>query len=721
MLQKTLSWVIWGGLALILFVPTIISSSMFFPFITGKAFLFRSLVEIIFAAWLCLALLDHSYRPKKSWVLIALAAFGLVVGLADIFGVHPLRSFWSNYERMEGFITILHLVALFFVAGSFIKKEKHWSIFWNASLGVSFVLALKGFSEIGEGTGRIDATLGNSTYFAVYLLFHVFLALWLLYKNRAKKAWVVSYLVVLAALLPAIYFTGTRGTVLGLLIALIVASGTVLLFGKTHPNARRLSAGLLILVVVGIGMFFALRNTAFVQDSPLLSRIANISLQDTTTQSRITLWTKIAIPAFKERPLLGWGQDNFIVVFGKYYDPVMWKQEPWFDRAHNVFVDWLMASGLLGLLAYLFLFGAGVWMLWKTHLSIPEKATIIGLFTGYAVHNFFVFDSLVSYIFFILVLAWVHALYVHRDDVVVHVVDAPKPTSVQLGTCVGIGVLGLALVWMLNVNGMVRAQTLLSAIRAERTEQNVTKSAALYEKALGDGWLGRYETREQYAQTIVRVSAALNNDERLVPYQERVIQEFQDGISEDPDNTRQYSFLAFAYRQFGMYDEAVATLQKALSFNGSRQIFLYDLAEVYALQKKTTDVIATYQHAFEVDTTNTEALGYYTTALTQAGRKAEADALLEQYGSDSLEIVGKKYVQEKRFAEAAAVYESIIATGNADAEIYATLALVYLELKQNQDALRIFEELDRLYPGAYGDQVTQAIQAIKDGKQIKIQ
>ena len=29
----------------------------------------------------------------------------------------------------------------------------------------------------------------------------------------------------------------------------------------------------------------------------------------------------------------------------------MWGQEPWFDRSHNIFFDWLINAGLLGLLA----------------------------------------------------------------------------------------------------------------------------------------------------------------------------------------------------------------------------------------------------------------------------------------------------------------------------------------------------------------------------------
>ena len=61
----------------------------------------------------------------------------------------------------------------------------------------------------------------------------------------------------------------------------------------------------------------------------------------------------MAIKGFIEKPILGWGQEGFNFVFNKYYDPRMYTQEPWFDRAHNTYLDWLIVGGALGLLSYL--------------------------------------------------------------------------------------------------------------------------------------------------------------------------------------------------------------------------------------------------------------------------------------------------------------------------------------------------------------------------------
>ncbi|HQT83005.1 MAG TPA: hypothetical protein PLW99_02565, partial [Candidatus Paceibacterota bacterium] len=68
-------WTALTALFLIPFTPLLITNSYFFPFITGKAFYFRILVEILVAAWVVLALLDKEYRPRFSWIGAAVVGF----------------------------------------------------------------------------------------------------------------------------------------------------------------------------------------------------------------------------------------------------------------------------------------------------------------------------------------------------------------------------------------------------------------------------------------------------------------------------------------------------------------------------------------------------------------------------------------------------------------------------------------------------------------------
>src|SRR5229473_325638 len=130
------------GIFAIVFVPLVYApDSMYFPFITGKNFMFRIVVELMSAALLILAYRDASYRPRKSWMLIALCIFVVVLTIADIFGENFYHSFWSNYERMEGLIGHLHLLAYFVILSVMLTTEKLWERFFQASLGVSVIVA----------------------------------------------------------------------------------------------------------------------------------------------------------------------------------------------------------------------------------------------------------------------------------------------------------------------------------------------------------------------------------------------------------------------------------------------------------------------------------------------------------------------------------------------------------------------------------------------------
>ena len=136
-----------------------------------------------------------------------------------------------------------------------------------------------------------------------------------------------------------------------------------------------------------------LRNANFVQRSDVLSRFANISLSEGA--SRFMVWN-MAWRGALERPILGWGQENFDVVFNKYYDPGMYSQEAWFDHTHNTVFDWLISGGILGLTAYLLIFFTALVMLWRDKrgvFSTVDKAILTGFFAAYFFQNLFVFDN----------------------------------------------------------------------------------------------------------------------------------------------------------------------------------------------------------------------------------------------------------------------------------------------------------------------------------------
>src|SRR3989344_2193570 len=222
-------WVALGALFLLPLTPLIVANSYFFPFITGKAFYLRTLIEIAVGAWVVLALLDKEYRPRFSWIGASVVGFVLWMFVADAFAINATKAFWSNFERMEGWVLLVHLLGLFFAASAVLRVEKKWRAWFLTSLGVSVVLVgyallqLNGTLTIHQGSTRIDASLGNSAYFAIYLLFSVFVALWLALTE--KYSWLKWSLIALASVEAVlIFFTETRGTIIGLVLALALAA-----------------------------------------------------------------------------------------------------------------------------------------------------------------------------------------------------------------------------------------------------------------------------------------------------------------------------------------------------------------------------------------------------------------------------------------------------------------------------------------------------------------
>src|SRR3989344_3088336 len=126
MLEKTLRYIVLAGIFALPFIVFIVAQSLFFPYITGKNFTFSIIVEIITGAWLALALVRTEYRQRTKWHLCPLDNFVIIVAIADSNGMYPFKSFWSNYERMDGWVTLAHLFASFVVASSILNTERLW-------------------------------------------------------------------------------------------------------------------------------------------------------------------------------------------------------------------------------------------------------------------------------------------------------------------------------------------------------------------------------------------------------------------------------------------------------------------------------------------------------------------------------------------------------------------------------------------------------------------
>ncbi len=709
--MKFSSWmrgIIVSGLFLIPVIPFIVSSSMFFPFITGKNFVFRIIIDVIFFAWLILMMYEPHYRLKRSWIVIALSIFVGIMTVADIFGANFFRSFWSNFERMEGLVTLLHLLAYCVVLGSMFTKEKLWIAWFNTSVCVSVLMCLYGLGQISgrfaihQGGVRVDGTLGNATYLAVYLLFHIFITLWLLYRARARKTLAAVYGVALILEIIILFYTATRGAILGVIGGFILTALIIALFNRTNRMIRYGALGSLGVLIIIIGVFMGVRHTPFIQHSPIFSRFADISVTDATIQSRFILWKNIAWSGFKEHPVLGWGQDNFIHVFGKYYQPEMYKQEPWFDRAHNVFFDWMIAGGLLGLVGYLSLFAAALIYLWKVSVwSLPEKALFTGMLAAYFFHNIFVFDNLISYIFFISVIAYIHSQAVSQDKQTNAKFENRNPKHEPkywvLPQQYAIPLSGLTIViacivvYVVNIPGIATSQTLIHALGSAK---NPEVSFKFYTEALSHHGVGREEVREQLALSAIRVAhgeAPQNIKQKFAQFADT---ESREQTEADPQNTRPLFFQGVFWEGIGHYEDALKAFNTALAINPNRHIILMEKGTVLSALNRPAEALELYKSIFE---------------LTPEYDEARVRYILTAYSLGDTQAVNEQIqVLETRVKEHA-----------DDAQAHYSLGTVYLNTGKREEAVIEFKKAMSLNSD-FKQQGQAIIDAIEKGANVKI-
>lgn len=693
-----LRWGVISGLFFTLFIPFIVAdgammSNLFFPYITGKNFIFRIVVELVAALYLILAIREPKYRPRASWIMWAALGFVAWMAIATVFSADPLKSFWSNFERMEGYVGLMHVFAFFVIAGAVLTAENLWGRFFNTSIGVSMVmgfyallqgLQLFGLHPSSQSGARADTSFGNATYLAVYMLVNIFLTLYMLVRGRQGTGMQVTYGIALVLQFAGLYLTETRGALLGLIGGLIVAMIWVALMGRQAQwrSLRRWSLGGLVAMVFIIGGFLALRSADMLPKSGTLGRLASISLSDTTTSARLFSIWPMAFKGAAERPLVGWGQENFSYVFNAHYTPSMWNQEQWFDRAHNQFLDWLIAGGFPAFVLYTSLYALIVIVIIRSReLSVPQQAVLLGLVAGFAFNNLFVFDNLMSSVYFFAILAFAHGLSQREMP---HGWYA-RPLSTH-GVAIAAPVVVIAIAvggWALNAPGLARANTLVRTL-ASAQDQNASYTG--YTWSLGSGtwpgtFLGTQETVEQlanYAGGTVAQSSASNEIKQK--FFELSTGSLKDLMAVRRDDARLELFASGLYAQFGQVTEAIAHAQRALALSPGKQQILFQLGLTYVNANDTQKALKAFKQAYDEAPENTQALVYYAMGHYYAGDKAAGDKLIaERFGStivDNDQVLGV-YTNLKYYDRAVAIWKMRVEKNPKDFNTNLSLASAY--------------------------------------------
>ena len=202
----------------------------------------------------------------------------------------------------------------------------------------------------------------------------------------------------------------------------------------TKSRALRNSIlGFMASAISGFGLLITFSKTSLVQNS-IFARFADfqIGTQHGTIGPRLILW-KTAWKGFLERPLTGWGIDNFFFLSNAKYDPILYRytRGTWSDRAHNSIFDTLSMTGILGFVTFFGLFFLMFYATWRAFrkgvIDLATASMFFGLPIAYLVQSLGAFDSPASLVMFYLTFAF--AIAATSGELPKGVILKPEPKA----------------------------------------------------------------------------------------------------------------------------------------------------------------------------------------------------------------------------------------------------------------------------------------------------
>jgi O-antigen ligase/tetratricopeptide (TPR) repeat protein len=590
---------------------------------------------------------------------------------------------------MEGWVTLVHVLLYIVIISTVMNTEKLWRRFFQLSLVVSAGLSLYNLVGIFSNPLGVDLsarkllTFGNPSVLATYMLFHIFFAAWMFSKDSLKRSRLL-YGFILALDMTALFSTGTRGSLIGVLCGFLLI---------VFLRSRLAAIAFLLIVGTSAGGLYLARDTSIVQSVGILNRLADAR---NGASSRV-LNMGIAWNGIQERPWLGWGQDNYVIVFDKYFDPRMGGLEPWFDRVHNSIFDWLIAGGIFGLLAYLAIFVSLFWVARK-------ESILLGLFVAYFIHNLFLFDNIISLLFFGSILGYVVWRSTESNEK-----ETVRAKPIMSGAYV---FLGMIAVWLINGESIMHLRILSKAFASNNLEQAIP----LFEQAAQYNTFGS----ETYVELLGKVAvASVKSGKISAQVKKRFIDLAIDELSKQekrsPDLMRIPYFLGILQNVNLDYDGARISLLRALDLSPRKQIVLIQIA-MNSVARQDYDAADRYfKTVLTLSPNQTRYRTQYAAVLWQIHRDEEAEALLSPIiptGDAAQPEIGAALAKRGRFDRIDSIWRARFAVDPTDASPYMYLANLYFSNGYRNEAIDTLERLKKTNPGGTA-QADRAIAEIR--------
>jgi O-antigen ligase len=209
--------------------------------------------------------------------------------------------------------------------------------------------------------GRITSLLFHFNFLAGYLILVLPLALACMTFAKSRGMRILGFISHTTAG-AALYFTGSRG-------GLIAYGGMLLIAGSYLVPRRRALIRLVLSLALAAGIVLS------IQEPSAANRLTEVD--EFTRASRLALWGAAGI-MFLGHPVLGVGYGNYRAL---YHDYIPGSRPNELD-AHNLYLQFLSETGLIGFLVFCFKVGAFTRMAFKLAWQRDAYYRLIGITLG---------------------------------------------------------------------------------------------------------------------------------------------------------------------------------------------------------------------------------------------------------------------------------------------------------------------------------------------------
>ena len=679
------------------------TTTMFEP---DKLALFRALVLLLVGWQLSLWMLRLQPGPGR-WPLAwpASAMLG-ATALATLVSVAPRWSIWGSYERGQGLLTLLALVAYAYLVYRYraVCPLDEWGP--KATVLGSVIVVLYSLAQALEldplpwqvepGSFPIFGTLGRSNYLAAFLVMVMPLtAGWLLACQDRAGRWALAGLLLGQG--TALLLTRSRGGWLALGAAAPVA---LVAWGALRGARRWLITGI-SLAALGMALLLILNLAAGADlpwaQWPLLERLASLRDTDTgSTAARLTIW-RASLRAIGQRPLLGHGPGTFSLAFARVYPPQLIYYQgrgTMVDRAHNEWLNLGVETGTLGVAAAVWL-QATIWIAGLRRLKAlsqpAQQAHQLGLLTALLANGLL---SLVSPpTAATLVLAWMaYSLILPPATSDAQDRHPGRATPQRQWTAVGIALLTLAGVGWLYLRPLIADHLAARALRRDDPTSLLQAQRWVPGQDVYFHQGGRLAAMQGTPAGFAEAERQMVHATTLCPTQPLYWADL--GLVT----------LAWSAQDPSRLGQAEAAFDAALAINPDQPLFLRGLGQVYLAAKRYEEAESTLRRVVTLDATDAQAyvsLG----ELTYAQERYDEAALAYMYARDlwpdnavPLAGLGRAYHALGRCQDAIVELESSLVLGPSGPLTFAALADCYRQMGDSDIATGVVLRGLQLYP-----------------------